>query len=89
MWFWLAALLVANFCLQLFSVLTDPRSPERIAQIVSSTNATSYFTDALSIQRLTEWMSHFDRAPLRGHTATHPPGPILFYYFSPGCSDSR
>jgi hypothetical protein len=26
-------------------------------------------------------MSHFDHAPLHGHSATHPAGPILFYYF--------
>jgi len=80
MWFWLAALVVANFCLQLFSVLADPRGPERILQIVSSPNATSYFTDALSIQHLSQWLAHFDRATLNGHAGTHPAGPIVFYY---------
>ncbi len=34
LWFWLTALVLANFCLQLFSVLADPRGAERIAQIV-------------------------------------------------------
>jgi hypothetical protein len=80
MWFWLAALVIANFCFQLFSVLADPRGPERIMQIVSSANATSYFTDALTIQHLRDWLSHFDRATLHGHSATHPAGPIVFYY---------
>ena len=81
MWFWLTALVIANFCLQLFSVLADPRGPERIMQIVASADATSYFTDALSIQHLGQWMAQFDRATLHGHSATHPAGPILFYYF--------
>jgi hypothetical protein len=79
-WFWLAALVIANFCLQLFSVLADPRGPERILQIVSSPNATSYFTDARSIQHLSQWLGHFDRATLHGHAGTHPAGPIVFYY---------
>jgi hypothetical protein len=80
-WFWLAALVLANFCLQLFSVLADPRGPERILQIVSSADATSYFTDALKIQHLKEWLAQFDRATLVGHSPTHPAGPIVFYYF--------
>jgi hypothetical protein len=80
MWFWLAALVVANFCLQLFSVLADPRGAERILQIVSSPNATSYFTDALGIPHLSQWLGHFDRAALHGHAGTHPAGPIVFYY---------
>ena len=80
MWFWLVALVIANFCFQLFSVLADPRGPERIMQIVSSADATSYFTDALTIQHLRDWLSHFDRATLHGHSVTHPAGPIVFYY---------
>jgi hypothetical protein len=76
----LAALVLANFCLQLFSVLGDPRGWQRIPRIVSSANATSYFTDATAIQRLGEWLAHFHQARLHDHSATHPPGPILFYY---------
>lgn len=79
-WFWLAALVVGNFCLQLFSVLADPRGLERIPQIVASPIATSYFSDALNIHSLTEWLSHFDHVTLHGHSATHPAGPIVFYY---------
>ena len=81
LWFWLTALVVANFCLQLFSVLADPRGADRIPQIVMSESATSYFGDALNIHRLGEFLSHFDRAALHGHSTTHPAGPILFYYF--------
>lgn len=77
---WLAALVLANFCLQLFSVLGDPRGVDRISKIVASADATSYFTDALSIQQLADWMKHFDAAALHGHSLTHPAGPILFYY---------
>ena len=80
MWFWLAALVIASFCFQLFSVLADPRGPERIMQIVSSADATAYFTDALNIHDLRDWMSHFPQANLTGHSKFHPAGPILFYW---------
>ncbi len=79
--FWLGTMALANFYLQLFSVLADTRGAERILKIVASADATSYFTDALNIQRLPEWISHFDRASLHGHSLAHPPGAILFYYF--------
>jgi hypothetical protein len=76
----LGALVVAQFCLQLFSVLADPRGLERITQIVSSPDATAYLTDALRIQNLHDWMSHLHQANLTGHARFHPAGPILFYY---------
>jgi hypothetical protein len=79
-WFWLAAVALAQFCLQLFSVLADPRGAERILQIVSSADATSYFTDALNIHNLRDWMSKFQQASLTGHSTSHPAGPILFYW---------
>lgn len=79
-WFWIGALTLAQFCLQLFSVLADPRGAERILQIVSSANATSYFTDALNIHNLRDWMSNFQQASLTGHSKSHPAGPILFYW---------
>ena len=78
----LGALVLAHFSLQLLSVFADPRGVERISQIVSSANATGYFTDALHIQNLREWMAHFHQANVSGHARTHPPGPILFYYIS-------
>lgn len=76
----LGALVIAHFCLQLFSVLADPRGLERISQIVSSPDATAYFTDAVRIQHLREWLSHFDHASLTGHAKFHPAGPVLYYY---------
>jgi hypothetical protein len=79
-WFWIGALTLAHFCLQLFSVLADPRGAERILQIVSSSDATSYFTDALNIHNLREWISNFHQASLIGHSKSHPAGPILFYW---------
>jgi hypothetical protein len=42
--------------------------------------ATSYFNDALEIQTLIPWLTHFHEASLSLHSSTHPPGPILFYY---------
>jgi hypothetical protein len=76
----LAMLAVGLFCMQLFSVLADPRGLERISQIVSSPDATGYFADALRIQYVRDWMSQFHHANLTGHARTHPAGPILFYY---------
>jgi hypothetical protein len=79
---WLLAgiLAVANFAGEILSVAADPRGLQRIKQIVASPDATSYFTDAMSIHGLTGWMSHFHQAALHGHASTHPAGPILFYY---------
>ncbi len=79
---WLLAgiLAAANFAGEILSVAADPRGLQRIKQIVASPDATSYFTDAMSIHGLTEWMSHFHQAALHGHASTHPAGPILFYY---------
>jgi len=76
----LGALVLAHFGLQLLSVFADPRGVERISQIVSSQRTTGYFTDALHIRHLGEWMSHFHQANLSVHAGTHPAGPVLFYY---------
>ena len=88
---WLALLLLAlaNYLLQVLGMLADPRGIDLVRQIVSSSVATSYFTDAAAIQRPLEWLSHFQDAALNLHSMTHPPGPILFYYvflrlFAPG-----
>jgi hypothetical protein len=51
---WLLAgiLAVANFAGEILSVAADPRGLQRIKQIVDSPDATSYFTDAMSIHGL-------------------------------------
>ena len=74
------ALVIAHFCLQLFSVMADPRGLQRIAQIVASADATAYFTDATRIRNLPEWLSHFHELNLTGHAKFHPAGPVVYYY---------
>ena len=79
---WLLVGLVAlsNYLLQVLSVVADPRGFSRVQQIVISPLATSYYTVALDIQNLSEWLSTFHEASLVGHASTHPAGPIVFYY---------
>jgi hypothetical protein len=73
-------LALSNFLLQALGMLADPRGIQLVREIVASPIATSYFTDAMGIQQPLEWLRHFDTAKLGLHSATHPPGPILFYY---------
>ena len=77
-WLWL--LVGANFLLQILGIVADPRGLGLIRQIVASEGTTSYFADALTIQNLFQWVRHFHQADLFLHSATHPAGPILFYY---------
>ena len=75
------ALLVAtNYALQLLALLCNPRGFEFLHAIVVSPYATSYFGDAQAIGHLGEWLRAFHSARLGMHSATHPPGPILWYY---------
>lgn len=73
-------LMAANFGLQMMALLCIPAGFDRLAAIVTSPNATSYFTDALQISDLGAWLKNFHTAKLGLHSATHPPGPILYYY---------
>lgn len=79
-WLMLGLLALSSFLLQLFSVLGDPRGLPRIQQLVASPDVTSYFTAALDIRNLAEWLRHFHETALTGHASTHPAGPVLFYY---------
>jgi len=80
-WLLLGLLALSNFLVQALGILADPRGIQLIREIVASPIATSYFTDAMGIHQPLEWLSHFHNAKLGLHSATHPPGPILFYYF--------
>jgi len=78
---WLVALLVfANFCLQVQGILADPRGIDLVAKIVASPTTTSYFSDALLIRDLGDWLREFPRGVRYLHSVTHPAGPVLFYY---------
>jgi len=76
----LVLLMAANFGLQFMALLCIPQGFDRLAAIVTSPNATSYYTDAQQISDLAAWLRNFHTANLGLHSATHPPGPILYYY---------
>lgn len=76
----LAALMVANFSLQILAILAEPRGLALVTSIVASPGATSYFSDALLIGDLGVWLDEFPRGIRYLHSATHPAGPVLFYY---------
>jgi hypothetical protein len=80
-WIPLALLVAANFLMQLVGILVDAGSLSLIGEIVRSPNATSYFSDARNITSLGAWLPGFHEADLALHSSTHPPGPILYYYF--------
>ena len=76
----LGLLALSNFLLQTLAMLANRQGVQRVREIVASPLATSYFDDAMAIQRPLEWLGHFHTAHLGLHSSTHPPGPILFYY---------
>jgi hypothetical protein len=73
-------LVVANYGLQVLGLQAGLQGFGVIRDIVVSPDATGYFNDALAIDHLIPWLSHFHEMSLHIHSATHPPGPILFYY---------
>jgi hypothetical protein len=80
-WLILSFLAVSNFLLQVAGKLTDPEGLKVVQSIVLSGSATGYFEDATYIGKNPGlWLRHFYQTTLSGHSWTHPPGPILFYY---------
>ena len=66
-----------------FAALTD----EGLAVVgnrVRHPDITSYHTEAARLTAVSDWLAHYDeRLPqMIGHTQTHPPGPILYYWVS-------
>jgi hypothetical protein len=76
----IALLMLASFGLQMLGMLCRPEGLEHLRAIVMSPIATSYYTDALKIGDLGTWLANFHTATLAKHSATHPPGPILWYW---------
>ena len=76
----IALLMLASFGLQLCGMLCHPDGLEHLRAIVTSPIATSYYTDALKIDDPGAWLANFHTATLAKHSATHPPGPILWYW---------
>ncbi len=77
----LAILVLASFTMQVGANLAEPDSFLTVQRIVMSPAATSYFTDASEVRDLDYWLKGYPGPDLRLHSSTHPPGPILFYYF--------
>ena len=65
---------------QIASLYVDERTWTQIERIVKSRAITSYYTDARRIGELGEWLPKFATVRLEHHSATHPPGPVLYYY---------
>ena len=81
---WWATLLLAlvHFGLMVAFMSETERSLETVQWRVQHPDITSYYTEALKIENLGDWMSSYaERLPLMGgHTQTHPPAPILYFY---------
>jgi hypothetical protein len=77
----LGLLILSTLGMQVMAIAMDPGGFPVLKQIVLSPTATSYYTDALRIRALPDWMRTFDQAELELHSSTHPPGPIVYYYF--------
>ena len=97
LWRALALLMLTTFLLQLVALAaqTADLSLARLAQLVESPSATSYFTEATRLHAqnisLRDWLDKFPSfsGRLALHAQTKPPGPILFYLlfvhlFGPG-----
>ena len=77
-WFLLGLLTAANLALQILGTVADPRGTGLIREIMLSPGATSYFNDALLINSLPDFLSHYHQATLTLHGLSHPAGPIVF-----------
>jgi hypothetical protein len=64
---------------QLMAIQADPASFGMIRMLVTSPLVTGFFTDALRISDIGDWIAAFHTIPLEIHSASHPPGPILAY----------
>ena len=64
-----------------FLALTE-NSFETLENRVKHPDITSYYTEARKIEHPLEWLDgyHLRLRSMVGHTQTHPPGPILYYF---------
>ena len=74
--------LVQIFLSMSFLALTED-SFETLENRVKHPDITSYYTEARKIEHPLEWLDGYHRRlrSMVGHTKTHPPGPILYYFF--------
>jgi hypothetical protein len=69
-----------NLSLQLGVVASSREGLATVRARVESAYTTSYYTDALEIRELPEFLRDFPRRGLWLHSKTHPPGPIVYYW---------
>jgi len=80
-WLWVGLLALSNLLLQMAGMAIEPEGFDRIERIISSAQATGYYSDAVEIHGLHAWMSNYHTiSTLRAHSAIHPAGPTLFFY---------
>jgi hypothetical protein len=76
----LSAWMLLSLALQILALFGEEHSLDKLARIVMSPDATSYFTDAAAITAWPAWLAEFHAQQLHLHANTHPPGPTLYYY---------
>jgi hypothetical protein len=76
----LGTLVLINFSMQIAAIAVDPRSLSLVKDIVLSRASTNFYSAALEISSVRDWLAQFHNASLGIHSGTHPPGPILYYY---------
>jgi hypothetical protein len=57
-----------------------PKALHFTLKFVHHAGATGYFTDALKIGQLTDFLRDYHALPRAPHSVTHPPGPVLFWW---------
>jgi hypothetical protein len=79
--FILGALVACNLLWQAGALLADPAAPLVLRFYVEAPWVTGYYTDAIGIGDVRLFLSNFHTENLELHSNTHPPGPILHYWF--------
>ncbi|HET6337301.1 MAG TPA: hypothetical protein VFG30_28955 [Polyangiales bacterium] len=82
-------LFVCEVLLQWARLRAEPGGWAWLDELVQSRDVTSYYTDALRIDDVGNFLRDFSWKRLEHHSSTHPPGPVLFYWlllqlFEPG-----
>ena len=75
----LGGLAVANLLIQ-FGAFLGSDSWAAFRRVIESVGSTSYYADALTILDIGAALDRWWELPLREHSQTKPPGPVLFYW---------
>jgi len=77
----LGAIVFINFSMQVAAIAMGPDSLSMLKEIILNPNATNFYSAALEIGSLPDWLARFHSASLGVHSGTHPPGPIIYFYY--------